>query len=187
MKNAWILTVFACSLAWAELPPQGIYLADSDLSRVEFKIKNLGIPTKGRFDVFSAEIRIGETLEECSVWGSVETASIHTGIHARDKHLRSKTFFEVDKYPAMTFKSAQIIGAVDSFQMTGDLTIKDITRPVTFDCKYVPDFSGKSPGEFSAETKIKRKDFGIDSFPTISNELKIFLTIYLDSGKSLPQ
>ena len=181
MKNKlWCRSILAGILfmplnIFAQLPPSGNYKVDVARSTVSFKIKNLGVvPVFGQFKFFSSTVKIGDHLEECSVTGSVDTASIDTKIKMRDKDLKSNKFFNVEKYPEMTFKSAQITGTLDSFQMSGDLTIKDKTNPVVFDCKLI-----KDSDEFIAETKINRKNFNLMAGPTISDELLIQMKICL--------
>lgn len=102
-----------------------------------------------------------------SVEASIEAAGIYTGIPKRDEHLRSPDFLDVENFPTITFKSSQIEQvAVNSFQVSGDLTIRGITRPAILDVEYLGRV--KSPFDedisigFSATTRINRLDFGVN-------------------------
>ena len=94
----------------------------------------------------------------------IEAKSIDTGIAKRDDHLRSADFFDVEKFPKVTFVSKKIEGTPASFKVLGDLTIHGVTKPVTLTGKYlgsVKDGYGNQKTAFDASTKIKRKDFGL--------------------------
>jgi polyisoprenoid-binding protein YceI len=135
-------------------------------SHVEFAIKHMMISTvKGRFSDVAGEIRLDEAnLPNSRVDIDVNVASIDTREHQRDTHLRSADFFDVEKFPKMTFRSTRLEGTLDELKLTGDLTIHGVTRPVTLDVTH--EGRGKDPwgGErigFSATGKIKRSDFGL--------------------------
>jgi polyisoprenoid-binding protein YceI len=95
----------------------------------------------------------------------IQVASIDTDDKKRDDHLRGADFFDVEKFPAMTFKSKKVIPGEDGkFQLLGDLTIKGITKEVTFDVEFngaIKDPWGGTRAGFSAGTSINRQDFGI--------------------------
>jgi polyisoprenoid-binding protein YceI len=123
--------------------------------------------------------------EASSVDVTVQTASIRTHNPQRDNDLRSSNFLEVDKYPTMHFKSTKIEQTgPDTYSMTGDLTIKGNTRPVTFKVVKYGEFNDPMMGHrigYSAETKINRKDFGLtfsmmlDGRWIVSEEVEIFI------------
>jgi polyisoprenoid-binding protein YceI len=96
---------------------------------------------------------------------TVQIASIDTDNENRDKHLRSPDFFDAAKFPTMTFKTSKVVkGEGNKFQLVGDLTIKDVTKQVTFDCEFhgtVVDPQGGTRAGFSAEATINRQDFNI--------------------------
>ena len=135
-------------------------------SHVEFAVKHLMISTvKGRFAVVQGTI---VTDESDPAKGRVEVAidadSIDTREAQRDAHLKSADFFDVEKFPKLTFTSTKIAGDRDSFKLTGDLTIHGVTRPVTLDV--TSEGRGKDPwggdrAGFSATGKIKRSEFGL--------------------------
>ncbi|WP_141731511.1 YceI family protein [Oligoflexus tunisiensis] len=117
---------------------------------------------------------------------TIPVQSIDTGVKKRDDHLRSKDFFEVSKYPNMAFVSKSFSGTPESFKMTGALTIKDVTKDVTFDGKYtgsVKDSWGQQRTALQATANINRKDFNInyddkvDIGPAVGHEVQIRLWV----------
>ena len=140
---------------------------DGTHSSVNFSVSHLVISkTRGEFKDFSGDISFSEKdFENSSVVFKIDVASIDTENKDRDDHLKSSDFFDVEKYPTMTFKSKKIIKSEGSeFKLVGDLTIKDITKEVTFDCNFagtVNDPWGNTKSGFSAETTIDRQDFNM--------------------------
>ena len=113
--------------------PTGTYAIDPAHSRVEFAVRHLGIATvKGSFDTFEGTIELGDELASTTAHGTVDVASIETKEAARDEHLRSADFFDAEQYPKLTFASTAVSPIdEDSFEITGDLTLHGVTRPVT--------------------------------------------------------
>jgi polyisoprenoid-binding protein YceI len=145
----------------------GNWQLDPYHTQVEFSAKHLGMMTvRGHFaDVTaSADIDPGHP-EAASVEVTIQTASIRTNHEARDNDLRSSNFLEVDKYPVITFKSTGVAPAGDDrYTLTGDLTIKGNTRPVTLEVTKYGEFSDPMMGHriaYGATTQINRKDFGV--------------------------
>jgi len=164
----------------------GKWQLDPYHTQVEFSAKHLGMMTvRGHFDEISAVADIDpDHPENASVEVTISTASIRTNNGARDNDLRSSNFLEVEKYPEIKFKSTRVeqIDA-DHFKLTGDLTIKGNTRPVTFDVvKYGefndPEMMGHRIA-YSATGKINRKNFGLnfsmilDGRMVVSEEIQI--------------
>ncbi len=146
----------------------GTWQLDPYHTQIEFSAKHLGMMTvRGSFDEFSAKADIDpEHPEAASVEVTISTASIRTNHPVRDNDLRSGNFLEVEKYPEMTFKSTGVQAAgPDHYTLTGDLTIKGNTRPVSLDVTRYGEFN--DPGmmghriAYSATTKINRKEFGL--------------------------
>ena len=135
--------------------------------QVEFAVKHLGMMTvRGHFAEISASGNIyPDNPEASSVDITMQTASIKTNNETRDKDLRASNFLEVDKYPTITFKSTKIETAgQDRYSMTGDLTIKGNTHPVTFSVLKYGEFNDPNMGHrigYSAEGQINRNDFGL--------------------------
>jgi polyisoprenoid-binding protein YceI len=145
------------------------YQIDPSHSVAEFVVKHLMFSTvKGRFSKVSGEIKLDEAdPTNSSVSAEADVASVDTGDPKRDGHLRSPDFFEAEKYPALTFISRRVerAGNGDTYRVVGDLTIRDVTREVTFDTTYLgqgTDPWGGTRVGFSATTTINRKDFGLN-------------------------
>lgn len=137
-------------------------------SVAEFKVKHMMISNvKGSFPKVSGVLTFDESdLSKSSVEASIDVASIVTRDEQRDGHLKSADFFDVEKYPTMTFKSTKVTptGAGEG-KVEGDLTIRDVTKKVVFAVEG-PTEPGKDPWGntrigVSATTKISRKDFGL--------------------------
>ena len=158
---------------------------DPTHSTIEFVAKHMMITTvKGRFADFEGTIVADETnLADSSVEVTMKAASIDTRSDQRDTHLRSPDFLDVETYPEVTFRSTRVEGTKDEFQLTGDLTIRGVTRPITLDVTF--EGEGKDPwggtrASFSAKGKFDRRDFGLTwnvALETggilVSNEVKI--------------
>ena len=136
-------------------------------SAIEFSVRHMMVSTvKGNFREFSADLELDpEDLTKSSVRAVVKTASIDTREPQRNAHLTSADFFEADKFPEMVFQSTQVehLGG-DRYRVTGDLTIKDVTRPITLDVTHlgtqVSPYGVKAAG-FEATATLSRKDFGL--------------------------
>ena len=146
----------------------GNWQLDPYHTQVEFSAKHLGMMTvRGYFDEVSTTADIDpDHPETATVEATLSTASIRTNNGIRDNDIRSSNFLEVDKFPVITFKSTSIKPAgQDRYTLTGDLTIKGNTHPVTLDVVRYGEFN--DPGmmghriAYSATTKINRKDFGL--------------------------
>jgi polyisoprenoid-binding protein YceI len=141
---------------------------DPSHSTAEFSVKHMMVSTvKGRFGVIAGTVTIDEAdPTRSSVAASVDTASIETGQAQRDEHLRSDDFFNAARYPQLLFNSTKIEHVEgDQWTLTGDLTIRNVTRSVVFDVAFEgrgPDAYGGERAGFEATTKINRKDFGVN-------------------------
>jgi len=156
---------------------------------VEFSAKHLMISTvKGRITDIEGTIYTDEkNPRNSSVEVTLKAASLDTRTDQRDQHLRSADFLDVEKYPEISFRSTRIEGDKDSFKLTGDLTIRDVTKPITLDVEF--EGTGKDPwgGErvgFSAKGKFDRRDFGLtwnQALETggvvVGNDIKISLEV----------
>lgn len=158
---------------------------DATHSSVGFSVKHMMFTTvRGRFaDVDGTIVTNGELPVNTSVSIGIKAASIDTRLEARDAHLRAPDFLDTDAFPLITFVGTKIVGSNEAFALTGDLTIRGITRPITLDVRY--DGSGKDPwgGErmgFSASGTLDRRDFGLRWNETlesggvlVSNDIRI--------------
>ena len=140
----------------------GTWDIDPVHSTVGFAVRHMMVSkVRGRFTTFSGEIVTGENLEDSKVTATVDAASIDTANEQRDEHIRSADFFAVEKYPTWTFRST----SVSEDKLEGELTIKGVTKPVTFDLEFTgfgPDAYGGTRAGFEATTTINRNDFGVD-------------------------
>ena len=143
---------------------------DAAHTLVEFSAKHMMITTvKGRLADVRGSLKIDEAHpERSSVEVELDAASIDTRSEQRDQHLRSADFLDVEHFPVVRFRGNRVVGARfepgRSFQVIGDLTIRDVTHEVTLDATF--EGRGRDPwgGErvsFSASTKIDRRDFGL--------------------------
>jgi polyisoprenoid-binding protein YceI len=121
------------STAKATLVPAGTWTVDPVHSSVGFSVKHLGIATvRGQFDAFEGTLEIGENDESARAYGAVQAVSVNTNDSGRDEHLRSADFFGVEQNPELRFESTGIAQIdEDTFDITGDLTMNGITKPVT--------------------------------------------------------
>ncbi|HOV02216.1 MAG TPA: YceI family protein [Dermatophilaceae bacterium] len=139
----------------------GTWTVDPTHAEVGFVARHLMVAkVRGRFTEVSGTVEVGETLAETSVRAVASAASVSTNQADRDGHLRSADFFDVETYPELTFVST----SVSSDSMTGDLTIKGVTRSVTFDLEFdgvQADPWGNTKAGFTATTAINRSDWGL--------------------------
>jgi polyisoprenoid-binding protein YceI len=136
-------------------------------SLVEFGVRHMMFTTvKGRFTGLSGTIiQVADDPAQSSVTAEIDATSISTGDAQRDAHLRGADFFDVEQYPTISFTSTRIEGSGESFTLIGDLTIKGVTRELSLEATYNGRGTnpfGKVVAGFSAETKINRKDFGLN-------------------------
>ena len=143
------------------------WTADPMHSIAEFSVKHLVVATvKGRFRELEATLHIDEANpENSSVEARIAVASVDTNVQARDADLRSDNFFSADKYPYITFKGTRV-ERIDGerFRLTGDLTIRDVTKEVVLDGEYagqIDDPYGNKRAGFTATTQISRSAFGV--------------------------
>ena len=192
MLNILKRTALALSLipAFAMAQPKsepGTYQIDPMHSKVGFEVPHLVISSvEGNFKAFEGKIEVAQDFSKSSVSAKIQTDSIDTGVAKRDDHLKSPDFFDVKKFPAMTFQSTSIKGTPAAFKMTGDLTLHGVKKSVVFEGSYlgaVTDGYGKRKVAFQAKTKINRKDFGltwnnvVEAGPVVGDEVTIELKI----------
>jgi len=156
------------STAAVEIPGYlaGTWAIDPVHSEVSFTVRHMMVSkVRGRFDTFEGTIVTGADPLSSTVNATVDLASINTGQEQRDAHIRSADFFEVEKHPQMTFASTGVRADGDRFLLDGDLTLKGVTKPVTFKLEVNgigPDAYGGTRVGFSATTEINRSDFGVN-------------------------
>jgi polyisoprenoid-binding protein YceI len=148
------------------IPAAGTYLLDAAHKRVGFVVRHLMVSkVRGEFNVATATITVGEDPLQSSVTATIQTDSVVTGQVDRDNHLRTGDFFEAEKYPTMEYRSTGVKSHKgNEFVLSGELTIKGVTRPVDLDVEF--EGVGRSPYGFdvfgfSASTEIDREDWGL--------------------------
>lgn len=140
---------------------------DNAHSEIEFKVKHMMISTvKGQFQEFSVTVDSeSENLDNAKIAVEIQTASVTTKNEQRDQHLKSEDFFNVSSFPIIKFQSTGIDQeSAGEFKLTGDLTIKDITKSVTFDVEFgglAKDPWGNQKAGYTVTGKINRTDFGL--------------------------
>ncbi|WP_309071041.1 YceI family protein [Arthrobacter sp.] len=143
----------------------GVWVLDMSHSEIAFTVRHAGISkVRGRFLEASAEARIGESLADASLHATVKTSSFDSGDANRDAHVKGPEFFDVEKYPEMTFRATSIEGDGEDYTLTGDLTIRGVTRLVELEVEFsgvAVDPFGATRAGASAEAEISRKDFGL--------------------------
>ncbi|WP_394215471.1 YceI family protein [Brachybacterium vulturis] len=139
----------------------GTWTLDPAHTSAAFTVRHAGISkARGQFHDVEGVLEVGEGGQELSFRTTLRTESINTAQADRDNHLRSGDFFDAEKFPEITFTSTK----VDGDKLTGDLTIRDITKPVVLDFTYegaATDPFGIYRAGFTGETTISRKEFGL--------------------------
>ena len=169
MRRHLAFTFIAMILAVPAAGKASVWEIDPAHTSAQFAIRHLMVSTvRGDFRKVSGKVNLDDQdVTKSTVDATIDVASIDTGIAKRDDHLRSADFFDVAKYPTMTFKSKKIQkGSGDgNYKITGDLTLRGVTKEVVLDfegnLKPVKSPQGKTLIGGMATTKINRKDFGL--------------------------
>jgi polyisoprenoid-binding protein YceI len=180
-KIALILAAIVTLTAFTSVLP--IWQNDDPHSQLGFTVSHLGInDVSGNFNDFDVTVQSSKPdFSDAVIELTAKTASIDTRVEARNNHLKSADFFDVEKYPVMNFKSTSIKPAgKNKYKLTGDLTLHGITKPVTMDLLYKGTvenpMSKKQTAGFQVTGTISRSDFNVGPkfpAPMISNEVKI--------------
>jgi polyisoprenoid-binding protein YceI len=149
-----------------KLPPAGKYELDIAHTSVEFVARHILTKVRGRFTDFSGWIEIADNPEESRAEVEIKTASIQTNTEQRDEHLKSDDFLNVEKWPVMTFRSTAVrhTGGA-TFELDGELTIRDVTRAVTLQGEYLgteTNPSGVTVLAATAKTVLEREDWNVN-------------------------
>ncbi|WP_391117954.1 YceI family protein [Psychrobacillus sp. L3] len=140
---------------------------DAAHSSIDFSVKHMMVSkVKGSFTNFTANLEgNAEDLNGATISFDIDVKSITTNSEDRDNHLRSADFFDTETFPSIKFVATNIKKTDDGeYHVTGDITIKDVTKPVTFEVEYGGKGTnpwGQEVVAFSAETKLNRKEFGL--------------------------
>ncbi|HEX8141898.1 MAG TPA: YceI family protein [Pyrinomonadaceae bacterium] len=176
----------------------GEYKIDPAHSTIGFSIRHFEINLiEGRFKDFTGTINYDETdVTKSSVEFTAKVESIDTGVEARDKHLRTADFFEVAKYPEMTFKSTRVERkAKDRYVLHGDFTLKGVTKQIELPFTItgaIKDQRGNTRFGIAAQTRINRRDYGITWGKTMENGgldvgNEVMINLQLEAVKPAPK
>jgi polyisoprenoid-binding protein YceI len=190
MKKFLTVAGLAAVMAMPALAASTTWNLDPFHTNAQFFVKHLGISTvQGEFTKVTGSVMLDDQdVTKSSVNVMIDVNSIDTRVQRRDDDLKSEGFFDATKFPAITFKSTKIEKAGEgNLKVTGDLTIKGVTKSVTLDVTgpTAPiSAMGSQRRGFSATTKINRNDYGVskDPAPMIGDEI----TILLDGEMALP-
>lgn len=149
-----------------EAPAAGTWEIDPVHSAVTFAARHLMVSkVRGGFRGFRGTLHVSDVPEQSWVEVEIDAASIDTGEAQRDAHLRSPDFLDAERFPALTFRGTEVERTGErTLRVRGDLTIRDVTRPVDLDVEYlgvVADPWGGTRAGFTASTEIDREDFGV--------------------------
>lgn len=198
MKRLVALAAALAALALAPavaLAEAGTWNIDPAHTESGFSVRHLVISTvKGWFGKTTGKVVLDDKdLTRSSVEATIDVASVDTRIQKRDDDLRSPNFFDVARYPTITFRSTRVEKAGDGLKVTGDLTIKGVTRPVTLDVSApgpeIKDSWGGVRRGFTARTRINRRDFGItysavvEAGPVVADEVNVEINTELVKAK----
>lgn len=147
------------------LPPAGTYSLDLSHTSVEFVARHILSRTRGRFAEFSGTIEVAEHLEDSALQVEIRAASIQSNDERRDGHLKSADFFDVESHPTLSFRSTGLrITGSDTFELDGELTVKDVTNPLTLSGTFIgwgPAMDGTPSFAASARATIDREDWDL--------------------------
>ncbi len=187
MKRLFAVAVALVAPALAAA--QSSWILEPNHTHSAFTVRHLVISNvRGEFAKTSGTVTLDDKdLTRSSVEATIETGSIDTRVADRDAHLKSPDFFDAAKYPTITFRSTKVApSGPEQLAVTGDLTLRGVTKPVTLTVTTSPEVKGMA-GEtrrgFSATTKINRKDFGlawnktVEAGPVVGDEIAITLDV----------
>lgn len=188
----WRAEAFAAKFSDGKLSAEestGSYEIDAKHSYIGFRVLHMGLAeVPGSFRDFSGTIVYdGKDVAKSSVNFTAKMTSVDTGVDARDNHLRNKDFFEVETYPDMTFKSTKVEKKGDKWNVTGDFTMKGVTKSITIPFTVngmMKDQKGNVKMGISAQTSINRQDYNVkygnklpDGTLALSDTVKIDLQL----------
>jgi polyisoprenoid-binding protein YceI len=146
-------------------PPAGTYEMDPHHTSAEFVARHMFTKVRGAFPEIEGTIHFAEKPEDSTVEVELQTGTLSTNSEMRDEHLRGDDFFSVETYPTISFKSTAVrVDGVD-FELDGDLTVRDVTKPVTLKGEFLgwgKDMGGKPRIFAEAKTTVEREDWGLN-------------------------
>lgn len=192
-----VLTLFFAASTLAALSQSTNWSVDNTHTNVKFTVTHMVVSeVDGTFKTYDGKItsKTPTDFNDASVEFSVDVNSINTDNDDRDKHLKADDFFNAEKFPKMTFKSTSFKKVNDkSYKLTGNLTIRDITKTVTFDVIHggiAKDPWGNTKAGFKATSTINRKDYGLKwnvvteaGGMVVADDVKITINLELNQAK----
>lgn len=161
----------------------GTWTIDPAHTTVSFVVRHLMSRVRGAFSEVSGQIVTRPDLSGSTTAATIAVSSVRTGNEMRDNHLRSADFFEAERYPVISFASTGLRPADGSWLMSGELTIRDVTRPVDLEVEFLgtdpTGLQGEARIGFSARGTISRRDFGV-TFGLAADGTKIVLADKVD-------
>ena len=183
----------------AQTGESGTYNFDKAHSAIGFRVKHMGlVDVPGYFRDFTGTINYdAKDVSKSSVEFTAKATSIDTGVGGRDNHLRSGDFFEVEKFPDITFKSTKVEKQGNNWMVTGDFTMKGVTKSISFPFNvagFLPaDQRGGGKVGVTAQTMLNRRDYGVNygnnmpnGTPVLSDEVRIDLQIEANRPRQAP-
>lgn len=174
----------ATKLSPSPIPAGKAFTVDAAHTSIGFEIGHLNIASvQGRFNKFAGEINFDETdLTKSTVNFTIQANSVDTNVAPRDTHLRSADFFDVEKYPELSFKSRSVTKREGGYTVAGDLTMRGVTKPVSINFRsYGPikdPWGNNRIGVIAEPLVLKRDEFGITYGPgTIGNDVTVRLSL----------
>ncbi|PPE75100.1 polyisoprenoid-binding protein [Solimonas fluminis] len=184
MKKSLLAAVLLSAATLSAQAAESTYKIDPTHTFPTFEISHLGFSTfRGRFDKTEGSITLDIAKKTGSVDVTIDANSISTGVAKLDEHLKNEDFFDTKKYPTISFKSTKFKFDGDKLdEVTGDLTMHGVTKPVTLDvddfvCKQHP-LAGVWACGANLETKIKRSEWGISKYsPNVGEEVELKIEV----------
>ncbi len=170
MRKPVILVALVTAVLMAPMSVQAKdYTVEREHTSVKFRVRHLFTKVEGQFKMFEGKIQFDVNKPaDTKVSGSIDVSTIDTNVAERDKHLRSKDFFDVEVYPTITFESTSV-SSVDSkantAKLNGKLTMRGVTKDIVLDVAFHGEGAdpwGNKKAGFTASTKINRKDYGLN-------------------------
>jgi polyisoprenoid-binding protein YceI len=193
MRTKLLLSLAAAALSVASASTYAqtsTWTIDPAHSSVNFQIRHMGVSNvHGSLGGVKGTVNLDEKdISKSSVEATIDATTVSTGVDARDKHLKSADFFDVEKYPTITFKSTSLTNSGGKLKLIGDLTLHGVTKSVTLDvdgpATPQTDPKGKTRSGFSAEGTLHRADFGIGGkFPSAAVGDDVKFSIDVEIGK----
>ncbi|MDH3260244.1 MAG: YceI family protein [Acidimicrobiia bacterium] len=147
------------------VPAEGTWMIDPTHTTIAAVARHLMVTkVRGHFASFSGTINVAENPKDSTVEITMDAASITTGTEDRDNHLRSADFLDVESYPTLTFRSTSVEAEGDKWRLTGDLTIRDITKSIALDLTFLGvanDPWGNAKAAFEATAQLERQEWDL--------------------------